>query len=101
MLTSLSVAKSVISKIRRESRFFFPTLSRSKSNIDLGGVDCACCVRGDCGISGGVLAWGRGRGAGEGGEVGEVSFSYARFGGGTVHFRFATKMAMVRVQVAA
>ena len=54
-MTSLSVAKLVISRIRRESRFVFPTLSRSKLNLDLGGADCAFCALGDCGVSGGVL----------------------------------------------
>ena len=49
-------------------------------NLDLGGVDCAFCVLGDCGVSGGVLAWERGRGAGEGGEGGGVSFSDGEFG---------------------
>ena len=47
--TAFSVAKSVRSKIRRESRFVFPTPSGSKSKLDLGGVDCASCVCGDCG----------------------------------------------------
>ena len=82
-MTSLSIAESVISRIRRESRFVFPILSGSKLNIDLGGVDCAFCVLGDCGVSGGVLAWERGRGAGEGGEGGEgggVPFSDGKFG---------------------
>ena len=100
-MTSLSVAKSVISKIRRESRFIFPTLSGSKSNLSLGGVDYACCVRGDCGVSGGVLAWGRGRGAGEGREGGEVSFKMVDLGGSTAHFCIAKSMEMVHVQVAA
>ena len=80
-MTSLSVAKSVISRIRRESRFVFPTLSGSKLNLDLGGVDCAFCVLGDCGVSGGFLAWELGRGAVEGGEGGGVSFSDGEFGG--------------------
>ena len=90
-MTSLSVAKSVISRIQRESLFVFPTLSGSKLNLDLGGVDCAFCVLGDCGVSGGVLAWERGRGAGEGGEGGEgggVSFSDGEFGGESLPFLF-------------
>ena len=74
--------------IRRESRFVFPTLSGSKLNLDLGGVDCAFCVRGDCGILGGVLAWERGRGAGEGREGGGVSFSDGGFGGEYRPFSF-------------
>ena len=51
-------------------------------------MDCACCVRGDCGVSGGVLAWERGRGAGEGGEGGGVSFSDGGFGGEYRPFSF-------------
>ena len=88
MLTSLSVAKSVISRIRRELRFVFPTLSGSKLNLDLGGVDCEFCVRGDCGVLGGVLAWERGCGAGEGVEGGGVSFSDGGFGGEYCPFSF-------------
>ena len=49
-------------------------------NLDLGGVDCAFCVRGDCGVLGGFLAWERGRGAGKGVEGGGVSFSDGGFG---------------------
>ena len=40
------------------------------------------------GVSGGVLAWGRGRGAGEGGEGVEVSFSDGGFGGKYCPFSF-------------
>ena len=87
-MTYLSVAKSVISKIRRESRFVFPTLSGSKLNLDLGGVDCAFCFLGDCGVSGGVLAWERVRGAGEGGEGGGVSFLDGELGGEYRPFSF-------------
>ena len=87
-MTSLSVANSVISRIQREFRFIFPTLSGSKFNLDLGGVDCAFCVRGDCGVSGGVLAWELGRGAVEGGEGGGVSFSDGGFGGEYRPFSF-------------
>ena len=87
-MTSLSVAKSDKSRIRRESRFVFPTFSGSKLNLDLGGVDCVFCVRGDCGVSGGVLAWERGRGAGEGGEGGGVLFSDGGFGGEYRPFSF-------------
>ena len=87
-MTSLSIAKSFISRIQRESRFVFPTLSGSKLNLDLGGVDCAFCVLGDCGVSGGVLAWESGRGSGEGGEVGGVSFSDGEFGGEYRPFSF-------------
>ena len=57
-------------------------------NLDLGGVDCAICVRGDCGVSGGFLSWERGRGAGEGGEGGGVSFSDGGFGGEYRPFSF-------------
>ena len=87
-MTSISVAKSVISRIRRESRFVFPTLSGSKLNLNLGGVYCAFCVLGECGILGGILAWERGRGAGEGGEGGGVSFSDGGFGGEYGPFSF-------------
>ena len=65
-----------------------PTFSGSKLNLDLGGVDCAFFVRGDCGVLGGFLAWERGRGAGERGEGGGVSFSYGGFGGEYRPFSF-------------
>ena len=87
-MTSLSVEKSVISKIPRESRIVFPTLSGSKLNLDFGGVGCAFCVRGNCGVSGVVLAWERGRGAGEVGVGGWVSFSDGGFGGEYRPFSF-------------
>ena len=48
-MNSLSVEKLVRSKILRESRFVLPTPPGSKLNLDFGGVDCACCVRVDCG----------------------------------------------------
>ena len=67
---------------------FSPTLSGSKSNLNLGGVDCACCVCGDCGVSGGFLSWGRGHGVGEVREGGEVSFSDGGFGGKYRPFSF-------------
>ena len=70
-------------------------------NLDLGGAECAFCVRGDCGVSVGFLAWERGRGAGEGGEGGGVSFSDSGFGEEYRPFRFTTRMSMVRLQVAA
>ena len=57
-------------------------------NLDLGGVDCLFCVRGGCGISGGVLVWESGRGAGEGEEGGGVSFSDGGFGGEYRPFSF-------------
>ena len=76
--------------MKRESRFF-PTLSGSKSNLDLGGVDCSFCVRGDCGVLVGVLAWERGRRAGEGGEGGGVLFSDVGFGGEYRPFSFRDK----------
>ena len=79
-MTSLSIAKSFISRIQRESRFVFPTLSGSKLNLDLVGVDCAFLVLGECVVLGGVLAWERGCDAGEGGEGGGVSFSDGEFG---------------------
>ena len=87
-MTSLSFAEWVISNIRRESRFYFPTLSGSKLNLDLGRVDCASCVRGDCGVSGVVLAWERGCSAGEGVEGGGVSLSDGGFGGEYRPFSF-------------
>ena len=87
-MTSLSVAKSFISKIQRESHFVFRTISGSKLNLNLGGVDCAFCVCGDFGVSGGVLAWERGRGAVEVGEGGGVSFSDGGFGGEYRPFSF-------------
>ena len=87
-MTSLSLAKFVLSNIRRESRFFPPTLSGSKLNLDLGGVDCAFFVRGHYGVLGGVLAWERGRGAVEGGEGGGVSYSDGGFGGEYHPFSF-------------
>ena len=69
-------------------------------------MECACCVWGDCGggesgysalwccgvgALGGVRAWGRGRGAGEVGEGGEVSFSEGGFGGKYHQFLFRSK----------
>ena len=51
-------------------------------------MDCAFCVLGDCGVSGVVLAWERGCGAGEGGEGGGVSFSDDGFGGEYCPFSF-------------
>ena len=74
-------------------------------------MDCACCVRGDRG----------GRESGDSGEESRVEsllgdavaalereereekfrFQMVDLGGSTAHFRFATRMAMVRVQVAA
>ena len=49
------------------------------------------CVRGDCGVLGGVLALERGRGAGEGGEGGGVSFSDGEFGEEYRLFSFRNK----------
>ena len=55
-------------------------------------MDCAFCVRGDCGVSGGVLAQERGRGTVEGGEGGGVSFSDGGFGGEYRPFSFCDEV---------
>ena len=47
-----------------------------------------CSFCGDFGVLGGVLAWERGRGAGEGGEGGGVSFSDDGFWGDYRPFSF-------------
>ena len=80
---------------------FSPTLSRSKLNLDLGGADCAFCVLGDCGISGGVLLGSAVAALDREDREEEFRFQMVDLEESTAHFRFATRMSMVLVPVAA